>query len=176
MNNYRVTRQLDTAVAAYIAGLIDGEGTVTLTRHHARENRRLVVSVANTELRLLEFLADQIGTGRITRKRTVCARHTPSYCYCVSSRQALALLQQVAPFMLSYKRKRAEMALASYESLTPRNGKYSQDSLVRRMMFEQEFMAIKPDRAVREPATEYCLKNGLAEESKHAPPRPAIAA
>lgn len=38
-----MTRALfDPAVAGYIAGLIDGEGTITLTRVHRNENRRLV--------------------------------------------------------------------------------------------------------------------------------------
>lgn len=32
--------------AAYIAGLIDGEGTVTLTRKHRNENRQLCVSIS----------------------------------------------------------------------------------------------------------------------------------
>ena len=41
--------------AAYIAGLIDGEGTITLTRLHAHENRRLVVSIANTEIPAAEI-------------------------------------------------------------------------------------------------------------------------
>ena len=40
--------KLPAASAAYIAGLIDGEGTITLTRLHAGANRRLVVSIANT--------------------------------------------------------------------------------------------------------------------------------
>jgi hypothetical protein len=37
--------RLPPDIAAYIAGLIDGEGTITLTRLHAGENRRLVVSI-----------------------------------------------------------------------------------------------------------------------------------
>jgi len=40
--------KLPAESAAYIAGLIDGEGTITLTRLHAGANRRLVVSIANT--------------------------------------------------------------------------------------------------------------------------------
>jgi hypothetical protein len=142
MHSYRVTRKLEPAVAAYIAGLIDGEGTVTLTRNHAGENRRLVVSVANTELQLLEFLSDQIGAGKITKKRTVSDRHTPSYCYAISSQQALMLLQQVSPYMISYKRRRAQLALDSYESLTPRNGKYTLDCRNRRSAFEAAFLSV----------------------------------
>jgi hypothetical protein len=35
--------------AAYLAGLIDGEGTITLTRMHRHENRRLVMSISSGE-------------------------------------------------------------------------------------------------------------------------------
>src|SRR6266700_2445268 len=48
---------LDPRDAAYIAGLIDGEGTITLTREHRGENRRLVVSISSTERVLLDFVA-----------------------------------------------------------------------------------------------------------------------
>jgi hypothetical protein len=50
MPRCRVTRTLAIEDAAYIAGLIDGEGTVTLSKRHAKERRQLVVSIANTEV------------------------------------------------------------------------------------------------------------------------------
>jgi hypothetical protein len=136
---------LSPETAAYIAGLIDGEGTITLTRLHANENRRLVVSIANTELQLLQFVIDQFGAGKITRKKTTSDRHTPSYCYAVSSRQALSLLRQIVPHLRSYKRQRAELALNQYEALTPRNGKYSVVLLAERQAFEAAVLNTKPD-------------------------------
>jgi hypothetical protein len=142
MHKYKCVRALSDSTAAYIAGLIDGEGTITLSRHHATENRRIVVSVANTELQLLRFLLGEIGAGPITRKRTTSDRHTPSFCYVVWSRQAMDLLRQVTPFLRSYKRKRAEIALNSYTLLTPRNGKYTAALLEQRCAFEKEFFAI----------------------------------
>jgi hypothetical protein len=60
----RIVRQLAAHIAAYIAGLIDGEGTITLTRLHARENRRLVVSIANTEIELLNYVRAQVAPAR----------------------------------------------------------------------------------------------------------------
>jgi hypothetical protein len=138
----RHLKRLHADAAAYIAGLIDGEGTVTLTRLHSNENRRLVVSIANTELQLLKFVIDHVGAGKITRKRTTCDRHTPSYCYTITSRQALTLLRQISPFLRSHKRRRADLALEHYESLTPRNGKYSEDQLARRREFEQRLLSI----------------------------------
>jgi hypothetical protein len=54
---------VSTEDAAYIAGVIDGEGTITLTRLHAHESRRLVVSIASTEEPLLKFVR-QVHAGR----------------------------------------------------------------------------------------------------------------
>jgi hypothetical protein len=140
----RHTLELPPDVAAYIAGLIDGEGTITLTRLHAHENRRLVVSIANTELQLLDFVIDHVGAGKITRKKTTSDRHTPSYCYAISSRQALSLLRQVLPYLRSYKRQRAEMVLNRYQDLTPRNGKYPASLLAERQEFENALLNLRP--------------------------------
>lgn len=136
--------QLDPTIAGYLAGLIDGEGTVTLTRLHRNENRRLVVSISNNDLALLRFVRRAVGTGRITTKRTYSPRHSPAFNYQVSSRQALELLRQTAPFLRSYKAVRARLALAKYVAVTPRNGKYSLGQRARRAEFEARFLAIRP--------------------------------
>ncbi len=135
---------LPAEVAAYIAGLIDGEGTVTLTRLHAGANRRIVVSIANTEIELLKFVIGQVGAGKITRKRIISDRHTPSFCYAITCRQALELLHQVKPYLRSYKQRRAELALERYVQLTPRNGKYTASRLAERRAFERDFLTMTP--------------------------------
>ncbi len=135
---------LDQMIAGYIAGLIDGEGTITLTRVHRNENRRLVVSISNNELALLQFVREVVGGGRITRKRTYNPRHAPSFTYQISSRQALELLRQTAPLLKSYKAARAHLAVADYVRLTPRNGKYGPELRTRRSEFEARFLAIRP--------------------------------
>jgi hypothetical protein len=134
----------DQVTAGYIAGLIDGEGTITLTRMHRNENRHLVVSISNNELPLLQFVREAVGAGRITSKRTYNPRHAPSYTYQISSRQALALLRQTAPLLRSYKAARARLAVAEYVRLTPRNGKYGPELRSRRSEFEARFLAIRP--------------------------------
>ncbi|MDH5633146.1 MAG: LAGLIDADG family homing endonuclease [Gammaproteobacteria bacterium] len=130
--------------AAYIAGLIDGEGTVTLTRKHKDEHRHLAVSISNTELQLLEFTKQAIGAGKITRKRTTSPNHTPSYTYAIYNRQALLLIAQLQPYMLSYKIRRVNLILEKYIELTPRNGKYSKETAAERRMFENAVLTIKP--------------------------------
>jgi len=137
---------LDPATAGYIAGLIDGEGTVTLTRVHRNENRRLVVSISNNDLGLLKFVGNAVGAGRITNKRTYSPRHAPSFTYQIFSRQARELLRQTAPLMRSYKAARARLALAEYVRLTPRNGKYGAELRGSRSEFETRFLEIRPSR------------------------------
>ena len=138
--------ELDLASAAYIAGLVDGEGTVTLTRLHRHEQRRLVLTISNNELPLLTFVRDAVGAGRITGKRTYSVRHAPSYTYQITSRQALSLLRQILPLMRSYKVHRASLAIEHYVALTPRNGRYTGDRLARRKEFEEGFLAIRYSR------------------------------
>jgi hypothetical protein len=127
---------------AYIAGLIDGEGTITLTREHRGENRRLVVSIANTELALLDFVRQAVGAGRVTRKRVTSDAHTPSFAYRITSRQAVALLQQILPHLRSCKAQRAQLAVARYVAVTPRNGHYTAELRAERRRFEEEFLGL----------------------------------
>ena len=129
--------------AAYIAGLVDGEGTITLVRKHKNENRQLSLSISNTEYALLEFTRQAVGRGKITRKRTSKSQHTPSYTYAIYNRQALELIRQLLPYLRSYKAKRAELILQQYLTLTPRNGKYSSQLKQQRQEFEQKVLAIK---------------------------------
>ena len=162
MTAYAAVNTLSLTDAAYIAGLIDGEGSITLTQEHRNERRRLVVSIANTELALLEFVRQAAGAGRITRKRTYSAIHTPSHAYKITNRQALALLGQISPFLKSYKRRRAELVLDQYLQLTPRNGRYVADAANKRAAFENAVLAILPER---ESGQEKARLNTLAPSS-----------
>lgn len=144
MNGYRKVSRLTREDAAYIAGLIDGEGTISLTRKHRGENRQLAVSISNTELPLLEYVHKVIGAGRITRKCAYSARHTPSATYAVSNRQALALIEQVAPYLRTYKAQRAKLILDHYVRLTPRNGKYEPIQWREREAMIAQFLRLNP--------------------------------
>ncbi|WP_289281809.1 MULTISPECIES: LAGLIDADG family homing endonuclease [unclassified Methylophaga] len=83
MSLYKVTAELSAIDAAYIAGLIDGEGTVTLCRKHKNENRQLAVTISNTERELLDYVLARVVAGKITKKEN-CPKppYTKSYvCY-----------------------------------------------------------------------------------------------
>ncbi|GMR08983.1 MAG: hypothetical protein BMS9Abin26_1995 [Gammaproteobacteria bacterium] len=144
MASYKQVNSLNSSTAAYIAGLIDGEGSICLTRRHRNENRQLEVSISNTEVQLLEYVLKEAGAGRITRKRTYRNNHTPSATYIISNRQALDLLAQITRFLQTYKRKRSELILSDYIRLTPRNGKYNAELFAERTEFIDEFLKTKP--------------------------------
>ena len=135
--------RLSPVHAAYLAGLIDGEGTVTLTRLHRHENRRLVVSISNNDASLLIFVAEIVGAGKITTKKIYSDRHARSFTYQVSSRQAHDLLRHLAPYLKTYKSKRAKLVLDDYLRLTPRNGRYTPEIAASRLEFEARLLAIK---------------------------------
>ena len=137
---YKVARMLTIDEAAYLAGLIDGEGTISLSRRHANEKRQLVVSISSTEPELVDWAAITMGVGKITRKRTSSDKHAPGLTYSVSNRQALAVLTQVMPYLRSYKRLRARLVLDKYLALTPRNGKYTDKVSLQREVFERAFL------------------------------------
>ena len=50
MVSRRTINSLSPTDTAYIAGLIDGEGTVTLCRKHRNENHQLAISISNTDI------------------------------------------------------------------------------------------------------------------------------
>jgi hypothetical protein len=135
-------KQLSDSEAAYVAGIVDGEGTITLTRTHRGENRRPLLSISSTELELLSYVQSVIGAGKITKKACARRHHTPSFAYVISSRQALAVLSQISHYLHTYKSLRARLLLDEYASVTPRNGRYTPDQSANRQRFEERFFAI----------------------------------
>lgn len=123
----------------YTAGLIDGEGTITLTRSKPTENRAPVVSVSSTTYEFMAYLKAGYG-GSICRHKTYREHHKQSWFWSVRGVAAIELLEQVAMFLLEpAKKRRAEMILLEYQQVTKRNGKYNE--LERRMKedFERRF-------------------------------------
>ena len=144
MATYRTVRMLTISDAAYIAGLVDGEGTVTLTRKHRNENHQLVLSISNTDFALLRYVYETVGAGEITAKRTTSPNHTPSYTYAIYNRQALSLLKQLLPYLRTYKSRRASLILKHHVSLTRRNGKYTEEQLNQQRPFVETVLSIRP--------------------------------
>lgn len=54
---------------SYLAGIIDGEGSIMLTRFHKSEYHSPCISIASTDLELLEWVKSTVGSGKITSKK-----------------------------------------------------------------------------------------------------------
>lgn len=65
--------------AAYLAGIIDGEGSITLTRNHKNEFRRPLITIASTDKELLNYLITLTGGTLIKKKSYKREKHKDSY-------------------------------------------------------------------------------------------------
>ena len=139
---YKKVKKLKPEEAAYLGGLIDGEGTVTLSNVHINKTRYIVITISNTDYNLLKQVLKTVGAGKITNKKTYKKWHKPSYAFQIYSRQALDVLSQITPYLQTYKKQRAELALNKYIELTPRNGKYNEKIKEDRKKFIDKFFSI----------------------------------
>lgn len=134
---------------AYAAGIMDGEGTISIGRGRAngRTFLRPVVNVANTDWRILEWFRERFG-GSITTNLTrlvrpehhkVCGRW--NLCGMAVTEE---FVRQLLPFLL-LKRAQAEVLLAFCATKKPRKGskKYlDSDTQVRRISLHTEMSAL----------------------------------
>ncbi|MGZ4160894.1 MAG: LAGLIDADG family homing endonuclease [Neobacillus sp.] len=130
--------------AAYIAGIIDGEGSITLTRMHEHEYRRPCILIASTDKELLVYNQTMTG-GTINNKKNYNPdRHKDSYALIIKKKETvLYILRQITHYLrVDKKRNRSLWILENYEKVTPRNGKYNSELLKKKITFEDAFFQI----------------------------------
>jgi hypothetical protein len=130
---------------AYIAGIIDGEGSIMLIRFHKNQFPSPCVSISSTTLELLEWIKNKTNVGNIISKKNYDPnKHKNSYTYIVKYRNAIKFIEYIEPYLvIESKRKRAQLILNEYESVTPRNGRYSDEALKLKEEFYERFISIK---------------------------------
>jgi len=109
---------------AYLAGLIDGDGTISI-RHVHKNKYCPYVSIANTNRAALERCRDMMGSGSITTKRARKKNHLESYAVNWVYDVALKIVEKCLPYLI-IKKDRAQ-ALLDWKSCTPRNGYYTEE-------------------------------------------------
>lgn len=108
-------RTLKDTEAAYLAGIIDGEGTVGLYqgfRKSGRPYKIVLVSVSNTDETLMAWLVS-IGGGFVARDKSKSRKPhwKPSFTWAVQAHvDVLGLLKQTLPYLV-IKKSRAEMII-----------------------------------------------------------------
>ncbi|MEW5758266.1 MAG: hypothetical protein AB1755_02170 [Candidatus Omnitrophota bacterium] len=116
---------------AYLAGIVDGEGTVTLMRHHRNETHTPYVSVANNNLKLLKWIKIKIGGVVISKKKRM-SHHNNSYAWYVCQNRAIDFLNEIKRYLI-IKKPQADLITEKYKSVTNRAGKYTKALLNKKM-------------------------------------------
>ncbi len=128
-------------IHAYAAGLMDGEGTITLTKSKKKARRRPHVSLSSTTIELVELFKKYYG-GTIVSHKVYKAHHKPNWSWRVEYDRALDFLKLVLPYMHEPEKvRRGSLLLDKYKSVTVRNGRYSEEQLLKKEAFEQEFFS-----------------------------------
>jgi hypothetical protein len=133
---------LSSKEAAYAAGIIDGEGSIQLTRIRKTRWPSPAVSVASTDFELVEWLRSRVG-GSIVQKKVYSPNHSPSYEWKLTDRRALQFLKIVRPFLVSERKlARCDLLLGAYLACTPRNGRYSDAMATRKRELIELFSSL----------------------------------
>lgn len=130
----------------YVAGIIDGEGTITLTAKWSRGTKTAfrvpVVSVSSTTLAILEFLQARFG-GHISKHKVYQDHHKQSWSWKVCYDGAINMCDTIYPLLLEpEKQRRAKMIALEYKNYTKRNGKYTADEERARLEWQDKFFDV----------------------------------
>lgn len=100
-------RDLSETDAAYLAGLIDGEGCISVTRTATNAAAkgcrrgfayRSSMAMNLTDLNLLTWAKEVTGVGKIS-PRKVSGNRRSAWCWAVWSKEASALVQAIRPYL-----------------------------------------------------------------------------
>jgi hypothetical protein len=101
----------------YLAGIIDGEGCITIMSRGQNQKPVVAVIVSNTDPRLMAYLKDNFG-GNVRIQAKQVGNRKPCWQWRVLARQAEAVLVGVRPFLL-LKADQADIALAYRDLARP---------------------------------------------------------
>ena len=114
-------RRLSEVEKAWLAGVIDGEGTIFLSKVISRKTRRgffylPTIGVSNTNRDFLVKVAETIGEGTVCFAKKGDAKTRPRWMYIASSGVLRAILPQILQYLI-VKKDRAALMLQFLEFL-----------------------------------------------------------
>lgn len=90
----------------YIAGIIDGEGSIMLQKFHSNEYPSPCVSIASTTLDLLKWIKCTVGKGTIINKKNYNPdKHQNCYIYILKYNDAIKFIESVYPYLIIPSKK-----------------------------------------------------------------------
>ncbi len=128
-------------VWAYVAGIIDGEGTIRFRKTTTtRAGEKLPtfhgkLTVANTYRPLIEWFKNTFGGGITSSRRDRPVNHLPCYNWVLGRREGSLILERCLPF-LRIKKERALLFLEGHRLFEPLGPDYVQYPMVARRLEE----------------------------------------
>lgn len=134
---------------AYIAGLFDGEGHVTIGTHQDKRRpgnapqHTLALVVTNTDRAVIEWLRDALGCGHVNTHHRAMRDVKTCYRFILSSDNAAQLLSAMLPY-LHIKRRQAELMIAFRQEYTAygHSGALSAEAIARREEYRGKLRAL----------------------------------
>lgn len=99
--------------AGYVAGILDGEGSITLVCRRGKSPLTTVVA-GNTDRAMIDWLHTHLG-GRVRFAPSANPRCRPMWCWALYAIEARRVLRAVLPYLVT-KRRHAEIVLAFDEA------------------------------------------------------------
>lgn len=126
----------------WVAGIIDGEGSVVLEKRG--KYRQPLLLASSTDMEILEELKLLLG-GSITEKREKRKDVKRSWMWRLNgSQQVLLILERLTPLLrCPKKQKRATFLIKKYNKVTSRNGYYTSKEARAKVQFETKFFTLQ---------------------------------
>jgi hypothetical protein len=100
------------ALRAYLAGIIDGEGTITITSHTNRDRVYLPkITINMCDPQAMELLADRYG-GKVYAKPSRFENSRDQFIWAVTGSHSLNIIEDLKEFLL-IKKPQAEVVLSA---------------------------------------------------------------
>ena len=131
---------------SYLAGFVDGEGTIGVYKrkksiHHNGISFNPYLAISNSNLQVLEYIAEQIGFGSVRNKKTISGHFgkKPVYSYWISNANSRKVIRAIHPYLI-VKKEQAKLIL----EMPKRGGTYNPESeKLRREEQEKVYLKIK---------------------------------
>ena len=102
--------------SVYLAGIVDGEGSINLLAKPKTQQIQLRLQVANTSTELIDWLQSNFG-GKVYEHKMHSTYHKQRYDWVVTGKEAKELIRLILPFLI-VKKIQATLAL-DFPILTP---------------------------------------------------------
>jgi hypothetical protein len=115
---YTSCNELTQTEASYIAGIIDGEGSIMLLMSKNRcISLRVTIAQSEKSICLLNWVLKTTGIGSIiVTKRQVSEKHDRGMHWQCNALSAVSMLEQISPYLI-VKRRQADLSLLTMERL-----------------------------------------------------------